>query len=409
MPKVDLPFETLLADLHGADWLKRCTAARLLGQSRDPRAVAALLPDLQAKDWRVRRNAVQALGALKLPETLEPLLDALKDKTATVRQRAAVGLGRLKDARALPALLATLQHDQPVRPATYQALRKFGHQAGPAVLVAAQTQLTFELIQLLAETRPPGYLAVLLPHCTDPDASLRSASIAALGYTQDPTVIPSLLEQLPTSDPATQTLLVQALGQLGATVAVPQLLALLQGDDLFGPRAALHRAVTTALQQFSGVQAEIAATFPGPFPRLALGGTTSDLPEQIGRLGPTGFQQLNTLLAQMETRLKALGPTYHLPPEVVEKMVDHTWQMGSQLADAREARAARVAHLLERLHAAAPLTRAAAALSIIWYTDPQALAPLTQATADPDPTVQQVARWALAALRRALPPTDPTA
>ena len=64
MPKIDIPFEVLAADLHGSDWKKRCDAARMLGQSKDPRAVELLMPDLQDPDWRVRRKAGQALGAL---------------------------------------------------------------------------------------------------------------------------------------------------------------------------------------------------------------------------------------------------------------------------------------------------------------------------------------------------------
>ena len=106
MPKQPLPpVEILIEQLHGPDWTARCDAARLLGQSRDPRAVEALLPDLDDKDWRVRRNAAQALGALRDPRAVEPLLRALNDRTMTVRQRAIVALGRIKDPRALPALL----------------------------------------------------------------------------------------------------------------------------------------------------------------------------------------------------------------------------------------------------------------------------------------------------------------
>ena len=54
MPKDTLPpSEILIEQLHGTDWTARCNAARLLGQSRDPRTVDALLPDLEDKDWRV--------------------------------------------------------------------------------------------------------------------------------------------------------------------------------------------------------------------------------------------------------------------------------------------------------------------------------------------------------------------
>jgi HEAT repeat protein len=48
-----LPVELLIEHLHGPDWTTRCDAARLLGQSRDPRTVDALLPDLNDSDWRV--------------------------------------------------------------------------------------------------------------------------------------------------------------------------------------------------------------------------------------------------------------------------------------------------------------------------------------------------------------------
>ncbi len=44
MSKPNVPLEVLIEQLHGSDWTARCDAARLLGQSRDPRAVDALLP-----------------------------------------------------------------------------------------------------------------------------------------------------------------------------------------------------------------------------------------------------------------------------------------------------------------------------------------------------------------------------
>ena len=79
MPKEPIPpFEHLIEQLHGKDWTGRCDAVRLLGQSRDPRAVEALLPDLSDSDWRVRRNAAQALGALRDKRAVGSLLQALK-------------------------------------------------------------------------------------------------------------------------------------------------------------------------------------------------------------------------------------------------------------------------------------------------------------------------------------------
>ena len=83
MPKIEMPFEALIADLHGSDWNKRCDAARMLGHSKGPHPVDALLPD-----WKVRRNAAQALGALKSPRAIEGLMEALKDRTAFCSEEA---------------------------------------------------------------------------------------------------------------------------------------------------------------------------------------------------------------------------------------------------------------------------------------------------------------------------------
>jgi len=65
MAKAEIDVESLIQKLHSDDWMARCDAARLLGQSRDPRAVDALLPDLNDSDWRVRRNAAWAFHALQ--------------------------------------------------------------------------------------------------------------------------------------------------------------------------------------------------------------------------------------------------------------------------------------------------------------------------------------------------------
>jgi HEAT repeat protein len=72
MPKVNIPLEILIQQLHSSDWTARCDAARLLGQSRDPAAVDALLPDLNDPDWRVPRNA----SNLECKRTIPPAYNA---------------------------------------------------------------------------------------------------------------------------------------------------------------------------------------------------------------------------------------------------------------------------------------------------------------------------------------------
>src|SRR5512138_665151 len=138
MPKFDAPLEDLIQQLHGADWTARCNAARLLGQSRDPRAFDALLPDLQDSDWRVRRNAAQALGALRDKRAVGPLLALLNDRTMTVRQRAIVALGRIKDVQALAALLEIVLQNRHESHDAAKAVRKFGKKAIPEIAQAYQ-------------------------------------------------------------------------------------------------------------------------------------------------------------------------------------------------------------------------------------------------------------------------------
>src|SRR5918996_2303328 len=149
MPKSDIPVETLIQQLHGTDWITRCDAARLLGQSRDPRAVDALLPDLNDSDWRVRRNAAQALGALRDKRAVAPLIQALKDGTMTVRQRAIVALGRIKDLQALPALLEILLENKREFYDASKAIRKFGKKALPEIAKAFERSNNQQLMMLL--------------------------------------------------------------------------------------------------------------------------------------------------------------------------------------------------------------------------------------------------------------------
>jgi HEAT repeat protein len=78
------------------------------------------------------------------------------------------------------------------------------------------------------------------------------------------------------------------------------------------------------------------------------------------------------------------------------------WKVGVMFADARDAKQDRARRLLELLRSGTPLTRAAAALSLPWYGEKQALKPLTQLIQDPDKTVQRAAEWSRNALQKSI-------
>lgn len=412
MPKTNIPIETLIADLHGADWQKRCDAARLLGQSRDPRAVNALLPDLQDEDWRVRRNAVQALGALKSPRALEPLMEALKDRVATVRERAAVGLGRIKDPRAIPALTEALLEDKKshihINEGAYQAIRKFGVKAGPHLAELLRNKPNPYVIDLLAESKYDGLVALLTPLTHHPDPLMREKTLRALGQSGDSKAIDFLLDALEKGDLNARINAVQSLGQLRVLQSASKLLDLLQDDQLYGPQAGLYRAVADAFQEFSGIKKDLVNAFPLPStPSFNVAGAGTSLPGMMGLLGNENFQKLNQMLTDAESRAGELSDKFNLPPEVVKAVSDQTWKFGAMFEDARDAKTEQVKALIELLKSELPLTRTAAALNIPWYMDTQALEHLEHVMQDADEMVRRAAKWAHASLKTALSYQEP--
>ena len=404
MPKIDMPIETLIEQLHGADWMARCDAARLLGQSGDPRAVDALLPDLEDPDWRVRRNATQALGALKDKRATEPLLRMLNDRTATVRERAIVALGRLKDPQALPALLEILLTNTRASYLAQQAIRKFGKKAVPAVLEAYQRTENGELLTLLVEMKYAGAMDFLLKLLHSQDEAKRLMAINELGKLGNKHAIPGLLEQLNDGNSSTQSLIVRALGRLDAVEALPALLDLLQDDDLFGPRSGVYHAVTEAFQKIAGIEKKIESAFPGKYPQMFnMGGAPFSLPEVSNLLGSDPIQMLRDKLPKTENRAEELAKSLNLPADLMRKTTeDLMWKFGVMFADARDASQERTRYLIELLGSGSRLERAAAALSLPWYVNPQSIEPLTQAASDADEVVRRAATWAQSALELVL-------
>ena len=405
MPNETIPFETLAADLHGSDWTKRCDAARLLGQSKDPRAVALLIPDLKDPDWKVRRNAAQALGALKSPEALVPLTEALQDRVATVRERAAVGLGRIKDPSSIPVLLgAFLRKDKlHVGAAALGALKKYGRKAAPQLVEAFKQNPNPYMIDLLIAAKAEGLIGLLLPHVNSPDVYMKSKVIQAMGASGDANAAEALLAQLPTSDMMTQVSIIQALGELKALQVLPQLLDMLTETALYGQHTMLYRAITDAAQTMSGIKPMIASAFPvsDKF-NLNMGGAVLGLAEGMSILNNQQVADLNTMLANMETQIREVGSQFNLPPDAIEKIAGQTWGMGAMFADARDAKVERVKLLIDLLKADSPLVRIASSLSLVWYTDPSALTPLEQTAQDPHPDVSRAAAWAHQTLQTTL-------
>lgn len=120
-------FDALLQLLSHPVPLSRSPAARLLGLTRDPRALTPLL-DLLRKDrqWLVRMWAVKGLGDLGFNEAFEALADRLQhDDKNRVRAAAAEAIGKLQHPQAEAVLSGALtDEDGGVRQHVEESLAK---------------------------------------------------------------------------------------------------------------------------------------------------------------------------------------------------------------------------------------------------------------------------------------------
>ena len=110
----------------------RESAAKMLGNVGDERAVDPLIEALSDNNADVREAAAEALGQLGDKQAVEPLIKALALENWKVhwkaRGSAAKALGRLGDKRAVDPLIKALSDDRAlVRWAAEAALKKLGY------------------------------------------------------------------------------------------------------------------------------------------------------------------------------------------------------------------------------------------------------------------------------------------
>jgi hypothetical protein len=201
-----------------------------------------------------------------------------------------------------------------------------------------------------------------------------------------------------------QSEVVRALGQLGAIETSSDMLNLLIEDELYGRQSGVYHAVTEAFQRFGGITADIETAFPGDYPLIfRLGGAQVSLPEALGFVRNDPARMLVEALTKLQ--IGFLGPEDPIGTVLssVRKTLDNmAWKFGVLFEDAKDAKQERVTRLIELLRSESSLKRAAAALSLPWYTDERAHAPLEQATEDPEETVRRAARWAMGALQKSI-------
>lgn len=128
-----------LQDLLSEEPTWRASAASLLGELGDKRAVPALITALGDKEKSVRREVASALGNLEDKRAVPVLVNTLlKDENEFVRAIAARSLGKLGDKEAVPALIKSLKDENvTVRVIVANALGKLGGKEAIDPLAAA--------------------------------------------------------------------------------------------------------------------------------------------------------------------------------------------------------------------------------------------------------------------------------
>ncbi len=93
-------FETALTSVQDSSYGVRATAARILGDFRDERAIGPLLQSLSDPSWNVRFSAENAL-CTQGKKVVPGLIDVLREGKLVARNRALSALGRIGDTQAI--------------------------------------------------------------------------------------------------------------------------------------------------------------------------------------------------------------------------------------------------------------------------------------------------------------------
>jgi HEAT repeat protein len=261
-------------------------------------------------------------------------------------------------------------------------------------------------MMLLIEMKYEGALDLILQLLESQDPSERLAAIQKLGKLGDKKATPHLLGHVHTADFLMQAEVIRALGELGAIEAAPILVSLLVDDELYGPRTGVYHAVTEAFQKCSGITEEIHSAFPGKYPAMFnMGGASMSLPEAMGLLGNNpGGNLLQDTFSRLQSGIpKDVELPSGIPANIINKAFEGmAWKFGVMFADARDASQERVRRLTELLKSESSLRRAAAALTLPWYTNEESLGALEAAMRDADEVVRKAATWAYHALQKAI-------
>lgn len=334
---------------------------------------ARLLERLNDENTLVRRIAALVLGELGVREAEGALLRLLDDENGHVREVAAEALGRLKSAEAIRKLTVLLADEyESVQESAIKALAAIGDESVLGDLLtdfsgqdAGMRRNIVRLLGRIGTERASDALAFALK---DEEPAVRKAVITALDSIGGAKTVRPFLLAVTDDDPEVRMLAAESLAKTGAPETADALLPLLNDDDLWVCAAAARGLGKLGAVRFGTVLAEHLRKATDIF-LLAL----------VDVLGATVVPEaLEPLLSLTE----------HGDPEVRKTVLQ-----ALEIYEWERVRPTVLAHLLDShwfvRKAAVEILRSRRDLSAT-----QTLARL--ADDDPDPSVRQAAREALA-------------
>lgn len=184
----------------------------------------------------VRLIAARALGTTSNPDALAPLLRALDDDDPSIRILVARSLGNFKDTRSAEALVRRAANDDEVhfRTAATQSLVR----VGAAAVQPLRTSLASDdcyfaawAAQTLGEVGDREAVRALLKVAESPSAVVRNEAARALGKLGDSQAAEPLARLLTDNNAAVRSSAATALGRLGVREAAPKLVRLLKDAE----------------------------------------------------------------------------------------------------------------------------------------------------------------------------------
>jgi HEAT repeat protein len=383
------PTPDLVPLLRDSEARIRRRAALAIGRVGLREGIAALTPVLSDADAEVRQMAAFAIGLIGDQSGRDPLVAALKDPSPLVKGSAAEALGLIGDPAAAPAVaqmaaeiagsgaLAQLpdENGDSVRDTPAAAYRlalsalvrlKSYDALATAALSGAEPRVHWwPVAYALQRFEDPRAVPALLTLLRDPQPYTRAFAAKGLGAMKDRRAVPALIPLVAAPEKNVAVEAIRALGRLGDRTAVPALIKIVETPK---PDPHLRLESIVALGSLGGDAATgtLLDALGDPAPAVRAAAIRA-----VAQADPEGFVPVLSGLdpdmhwsvrAALASVLGSLAPEAGLPRLKAMLQDSDERVIPAVLAAVAKQRAPDAAAVMkERLTAADPVTRAAAA------------------------------------------------